>query len=137
LIVFFISVESGNCNVHSANVSATIICTKLAGLRTAVLSMTVPHTVSESTDSHEQAQASLGPRKPKLSSLLILLGLVHRLKRVRIALADEIPQSSGSVYPCEQTLLQTQRFLVVVYIPHTLSFSHVLNGTHPMNIEFT
>ncbi len=80
-IVFFISVESGNCNVHSANVSATIICTKLAGQRTAVLTMTVPHTVSESTDSHDQAQASLGPRKPKLSSPLILLGPVHRLKR--------------------------------------------------------
>jgi hypothetical protein len=37
---------------------------KSADLRTAVLSMTVPHTVSESTDSHDQTQTSLGPANP-------------------------------------------------------------------------
>ncbi|MFN9905331.1 MAG: hypothetical protein ACK56F_04285, partial [bacterium] len=58
-----------------------------------MLTMTVPHTVSESTDSHEQAQASLGPRKAQaLQSFNPPYGPVHRLKRVRIALANEILQ---------------------------------------------
>jgi hypothetical protein len=59
--------REGVNRVHSAIEHVTVICTKLAGQRTAVLSMTVPHTVSESTDSHDQALPSLGPADPPSS----------------------------------------------------------------------
>jgi hypothetical protein len=71
------------------NESATIICTKLAGQSTAVFNMTVPHTVSESTDSHDQAR---GPQTQALQSFNPPYGPVHRLKRGRIAPANEILQ---------------------------------------------
>jgi hypothetical protein len=119
LIVFFISVESGNCNVHSANESVT----NLAGQRTAVLSMTVSQTRSVNL----QTVMIKLKQTQTLQSFNPPYGPAQGLKRVKFEnrSCEWYPSIAEDVFLWTNTVADAQVFCRTEHFTHSLFLSFI------------